>query len=37
LNKLVGKAFENPYKFESGEAAFIAGLDALEGILASIG
>jgi sugar phosphate isomerase/epimerase len=37
LNKLVGKAFENPYKFESGEAAFIAGLDALEEILASIG
>ena len=36
LNKLVGKSFENPYKFESPEAAFLAGLDALEGILSEI-
>ena len=36
LNKLVGKSFENPYKFESPEAAFLSGLDALEGILERI-
>ena len=36
LNKLVGKAFENPYKFDSPEAAFLAGLDALENILKAI-
>ena len=32
LNKLATKAFDNPYKFESAEAAFLAGLDALEEI-----
>lgn len=36
LNKLVGKSFENPYKFESPEAAFLSGLDALEEILTGI-
>ncbi len=37
LNKLVGKAFDNPYKFESAKAAFTAALDKLEGIVSSIG
>lgn len=32
LNKLVGKKFENPYKFESAEAAFAHALDCLEAI-----
>ena len=36
LNKLVGKTFENPYKFESPEAAFLSGLDSLEEILKAI-
>ena len=36
LNKLVGKAFENPYKFESAEAAFENALDRLEKIVANI-
>ena len=33
LNKLATKAFDNPYKFESAEAAFLAGLDSLEEIV----
>ena len=36
LNKLVGKAFENPYKFESGEAAFECALERLKNIVAKI-
>lgn len=36
LNKLVGKAFENPYKFESGELAFESGLKALVKIIERI-
>lgn len=36
LNKLVGKAFENPYKFESPEAAFEFALQRLEEIVAKI-
>ena len=36
LNKLVGKAFENPYKFESAEAAYENALDRLEKIVANI-
>ena len=36
LNKLVGKSFENPYKFESPEAAFLAGLGSLREILENI-
>ena len=36
LNKLVGKAFENPYKFESGEAAFESALERLKNIVANI-
>ena len=37
LNKLVGKTFENPYKFETPKIAFSTALDKLEGILAEIG
>ncbi len=37
LNKLVGKAFENPYKFDSAEDAFAGGLKALRGVLAKLG
>ncbi len=37
LNKLVGKAFDNPYKFESARAAFETALDDLEQIVASVG
>ena len=36
FNKLTDNSYENPYKFESPEAAFIAGLDALEDILCKI-
>lgn len=36
LNSLTDKTFDNPYKFDSLASAFLAGLDALEGILASI-
>ena len=36
LNKLVGKTFENPYKFESGEAAFECALERLKNIVASL-
>lgn len=36
LNKLVGKSFENPYKFDSKEIAFESGLVALKEILARI-
>ena len=37
LNKLVGKTFENPYKFESAKVAFESALDKLESIVESIG
>ncbi|MBQ4071012.1 MAG: sugar phosphate isomerase/epimerase [Clostridia bacterium] len=37
LNKLVGKSFENPYKFPSAEEAFSFALTELEKIVASIG
>lgn len=37
LNKLVGKTFENPYKFESAKIAFETALDRLEEIVAKIG
>ena len=33
LNALVGKAFENPYKYESREAAFKDALENLRSIL----
>lgn len=36
LNKLVGKTFDNPYKFESAKAAFETALDKLEAILSDI-
>ncbi len=36
LNKLVGKAFENPYKFDSAELAFEYGLNSLKKILERI-
>ena len=36
LNKLVGKHFENPYKFESSEHAFSCALDRLESIVSEI-
>ena len=36
LNKLVGKSFENPYKFDSKESAFECGLASLKEILARI-
>ena len=36
LNKLVGKTFENPFKFDSKEIAFESGLVALKNILARI-
>ena len=36
LNALTDVKFDNPYKFESPEAAFLAGLDALEEILREI-
>lgn len=38
LNALVleGKTFENPYKFESAEAAFLAGLDSLREVLKTV-
>ncbi|MBO5945962.1 MAG: TIM barrel protein, partial [Clostridia bacterium] len=37
LNKLVGKTFENPYKFETPKIAFSTALDKLENIIAEIG
>ncbi len=37
LNKLVGKTFENPYKFSSAKIAFETALDNLEKIVANIG
>lgn len=33
LNKLVGKEFENPYKFESKEAAFLTAIEKLREII----
>ncbi len=36
LNKLVGKKFDNPYKFESAERAFSHALDCLEKICRKI-
>lgn len=36
LNQLVGKKFNNPYKFSSQEEAFISGLKALRDIMARI-
>ena len=36
LNKLVGKAFENPYKFNSAKEAFIHGLASLRSIISKI-
>lgn len=36
LNKLVGRSFENPYKFDSPEEAFLTALDNLKGILNNI-
>lgn len=36
LNKLVGKTFENPYKFDSPEAAFEYALNALKEIIAEV-
>jgi sugar phosphate isomerase/epimerase len=36
LNALTDVKFDNPYKFETPEAAFLAGLDALEEILAAL-
>ena len=37
LNKLVGKTFENPYKFSSAKVAFETALDKLMEIVANIG
>ena len=37
LNKLVGKTFENPYKFNSGEEAFETALINLKEIISKIG
>lgn len=37
LNKLVGKTFENPYKFKTPKIAFSTALDKLEAIIAEIG
>ena len=34
LNKLVGKEFENPYKFESKEAAFLTAIEKLRELIA---
>ncbi len=34
LNKLVGKGFENPYKFESKEAAFLTAIEKLRELIA---
>lgn len=36
LNKLVGATFENPYVFEDGKAAFLAGADHLAKVIAGI-
>ena len=33
LNKLVGKAFDNPYKFESKEAAFLTAIEKLRELI----
>ena len=37
LNKLVGKTFDNPYKFKTPKIAFSTALDKLEAIIAEIG
>lgn len=36
LNKLVGATFDNPYVFEDGKAAFLAGADHLAKVIAEI-
>lgn len=36
LNKLVGKSFENPYKFETGEIAFASALSLFKDIVKNI-
>jgi hypothetical protein len=33
LNRLVGQSFENPYKFESAEVAFLTALNKLKELI----